>query len=115
MNSAIHTVNETIESNVSTINEQIALKQDILTAGDGIKIEGNTISAYGGGVDYNLITMSKARYDRLVERQLVDPNTYYFTYEQETPSGNTWHFGDEFPIVLTDTWEFGGTFPITLS
>lgn len=62
-----------------------------------------------------MVTLSASAYQYLVENNLVDRNTYYFTYEgEDEPSGDTWHFGDAFPIVLTDNWAFGGTFPITL-
>ena len=86
-------------------------KQDVLVAGKGITITGNTISSN----NTNMVTLTKTRYDSLVEQELIDPETYYFTYEGKEPSGETWHFGDHFPIILTGTWEFGGTFPITLS
>ena len=62
-----------------------------------------------------MVTLSASAYQYLVENNLVDRNTYYFTYEgEDEPSGDTWHFGDALPIVLTDNWAFGGTFPITL-
>ena len=62
-----------------------------------------------------MVTLSASAYQYLVDNNLVDRNTYYFTYEgEDEPSGDTWHFGDAFPIVLTDNWAFGGTFPITL-
>lgn len=60
------------------------------------------------------VTMSKARYDYLVQMNQVSKNTYYFTYEGDEPAGDTWQFGGTFPIVLTDNWAFGGTFPIKL-
>ena len=85
-------------------------KQDVLVAGKGITITGNTISSN----NTNMVTLTKTRYDSLVEQELIDPETYYFTYEGEEPSKNTWHFGDPFPITLTDNWTFGGTFPIRL-
>ena len=59
---------------------------------------------------------------------MVNPNTYYFTYEEEpevtwgfggnfpiTLSGDDWKFGDNFPITLTDQWTFGRAFPINLT
>ena len=45
------------------------------------------------------VTMSKARYDYLVQMNQISGNTYYFTYEDEEENNN---------------WEFGGTFPIKL-
>ena len=100
-----------------TIYRALQGKQDTLVAGEGITITGNTISsnASGSSKATNMITLTKNRYNSLVENDLIDPETYYFTYEGEEPSGETWHFGDHFPIIFTETWEFGGTFPITLS
>lgn len=46
----------------------------------------------------NMITLTTAQYEALVRADMVDANTYYFTYEGEET-----------------TWTFGGTFPITLS
>lgn len=63
-----------------------------------------------------MVTLSVSAYQYLVDNNLVDRNTYYFTYEgEDIPEGDTWHFGDPFPIILTDNWAFGGTFPITLT
>jgi len=62
-----------------------------------------------------MVTLSASAYQYLVDNNLVDRNTYYFTYEgEDIPEGDTWQFGDTFPIVFTETWAFGGTFPITL-
>ena len=64
----------------------------------------------------SFVTMSKARYDELVQLGQVSKDIYYFTYEgEDEPAGETWQFGGTFPIVLTDNWAFGGTFPITLT
>lgn len=59
-----------------------------------------------------LVTLTVQQYEALVRNNLVDPNTYYFTYEE-----TTWGFGDQFPIVLTDgsTPDSIGTFPINLA
>ena len=64
-----------------------------------------------------MVTLSKGRYNRLVENDEINPNTYYFTYEgEEGEEGNTWHFGEPFPIVLTNSkWTFGEAFPIILT
>lgn len=102
---------QAFENILEQLNTAMQNKQDVLVAGKGITITGNTISSN----NTNMVTLTKTRYDSLVEQELIDPETYYFTYEGEEPSGETWHFGDHFPIILTDTWEFGGTFPITLS
>jgi hypothetical protein len=78
-----------------------------------------------------MVTLSKNRYNKLVEDDQINPNTYYFTYEgDEGEDVDTWHFGETFPIILSerdndkegwvfpiilkDNWAFGGTFPITL-
>ena len=62
-----------------------------------------------------MVTLSASAYQNLVDNNLVDRNTYYFTYEgEDVPEGDTWQFGGTFPIVFTETWAFGGTFPITL-
>lgn len=102
---------QAFENILEQLNTAMQNKQDVLVAGKGITITGNTISSN----NTNMVTLTKTRYDSLVEQELIDPETYYFTYEGEEPSGETWHFGDHFPIILTGTWEFGGTFPITLS
>ena len=93
-----------------TIHQALETKQDKLVAGVGISIQGNTINAIGE----KMVTLTQGQYQDLVDNNLVDRNTYYFTYEG-MPESDEWHFGDPFPIIFTETWEFGGTFPITLS
>jgi hypothetical protein len=93
-----------------TIYQALEGKQDKLVAGAGISIQGNTINAVG----QRMVTLTQGQYRELVDNNLVDRNTYYFTYEG-MPESNEWRFGDPFPIIFTETWEFGGTFPITLS
>jgi hypothetical protein len=63
-----------------------------------------------------MITLTVAQYEALVASNLVNENTYYFTYEEEEQQ-TTWGFGDKFPVILTDgsTPDSIGTFPITLS
>lgn len=62
-----------------------------------------------------MITLTADQYEYLVRNNLIDSNTYYFTYEgKDEPAGETWQFGGTFPITLTDNWTFGGTFPIRL-
>lgn len=78
-------------------------------------ISGNALPGSGGsgsGSISNMITLSTDEYAALVAADLVDENTYYFTYEK-----TTWGFGDQFPIILTDgsTPDSIGTFPITLN
>lgn len=63
----------------------------------------------------SFVTLSKAKYDELVQLGQVSKDIYYFTYEgEDEPAGETWQFGGTFPITLTDNWTFGGTFPIRL-
>ena len=59
----------------------------------------------------NMVTLTTAQYEALVRTNMVDKNTYYFTYEE-----TTWGFGDKFPVTLTggDTSDSIGTFPINL-
>jgi len=59
----------------------------------------------------NMITLTTAQYEALVRANMVNENTYYFTYEE-----TTWGFGDKFPVTLTggDTSDSIGTFPINL-
>ena len=64
-----------------------------------------------------MVTLTTGQYERLVERNLVQPDTYYFTYEGEAET-ETWGFGDQFPVILTDinnSWGFGDKFPIVLT
>ena len=67
-----------------------------------------------------MVTLREEEYQGLVAANAVDPNTYYFTYEEDIPENTSWHFGDTFPITFTDnttnntdTWKFGDEFPIT--
>jgi len=46
-----------------------------------------------------MVTLSQQEYQSLVDNNMIDETTYYFTYE-----------GEE----ITTNWTFGGTFPITL-
>lgn len=59
---------------------------------------GGESTGEGGGATgaSNMVTLTVAQYDSLVRANLVDPNTYYFTYEDDT-----WTFGGTFPIKLT--------------
>ena len=59
----------------------------------------------------NMITLTTAQYEALVRANMVNENTYYFTYEE-----TTWGFGDRFPVIFTDgdTSDSIGTFPINL-
>lgn len=59
----------------------------------------------------NMITLTTTQYEALVRANMVNENTYYFTYEE-----TTWGFGDRFPVTFTDgdTSDSIGTFPINL-
>jgi len=59
---------------------------------------GQSGGSSGGGYSSasNMVTLTVDQYDSLVRANLVDENTYYFTYED-----NTWTFGGTFPITLT--------------
>lgn len=63
-----------------------------------------------------MVTLTVEQYQALVDANLVQEDTYYFTYEGE-PETTEWHFGDQFPIILTDgsTPDSIGTFPINLT
>lgn len=110
LDSVVEGSNNPVKS--KAIHQALEGKQDVLVPGEGIEIQGNTISSYSS----RMITLTTARYNALVEQELIDPNTYYFTYDGEEES-DTWHFGESFPIILTEgnNWAFGGTFPITLT
>ena len=95
-----------------TIFRALETKQDNLIAGKGIEIQDNVISSFST----EMVTLSKGKYDRLVENDEINPNTYYFTYEgEEGEEGDTWHFGEPFPIILSDGQNSGWTFPIPLT
>lgn len=59
---------------------------------------GQSGGSSGGGYSSasNMVTLTVDQYDSLVRANLVDENTYYFTYED-----NIWTFGGTFPITLT--------------
>jgi hypothetical protein len=48
----------------------------------------------------------------LVDNNLVDPNIYYFTYEDEEET-ISWTFGNTFPVILAG--DGLGEFPIALT
>ena len=79
---------------------------------DNITDDINNIASDVNTIKKRFVTLSEGSYQRLVDNNSIDSDTYYFTYEGG-PEG--WSFGDEFPIILIDTWAFGGTFPIKLS
>lgn len=59
---------------------------------------GGESTGEGGGATgaSNMVTLTVEQYEALVRANLVDPNTYYFTYEDDI-----WTFGGTFPIKLT--------------
>ncbi|MEE3485828.1 MAG: hypothetical protein VZQ98_16100 [Bacteroidales bacterium] len=59
-----------------------------------------------------MVTLTTQQYQLLVDNNLVDESTYYFTYEGEETTD--WTFGDTFPVILTED-DCIGTFPITLT
>lgn len=63
------------------------------SAGSG---EGGESTGGGSSAASNMITLTVDQYESLVRANLVDENTYYFTYEDDT-----WTFGETFPIKLT--------------
>ena len=71
-------------------------------------------SAINNVIRSTFITISVSQYQLLVDNNLVDPNIYYFTYEDEE---NGWVFGDKFPVILSEetTWGFGDRFPVILT
>ena len=60
-----------------------------------------------------MVTLTTQQYQSLVDNNLIDEATYYFTYEGEEETTNNWTFGGTFPITFHDGGI--GTFPITLT
>ena len=48
-----------------------------------------------------MVTLTIQAYERLVEINGVNPDTYYFTYEGEDEAAG-WVFGDTFPVIFSD-------------
>jgi len=59
-----------------------------------------------------MVTLSASQYQVLVNSNLVDSNTYYFTYEDEEET-TSWTFGNTFPVILAG--DGLGEFPIALT
>lgn len=59
------------------IDEAISGKQDTLSAGTGINITDNVISATGGGGGNPTVELTQAQYDALVTAGTVQADTYY--------------------------------------
>lgn len=61
----------------SAITNAVSGKQDTLSAGTGISISGNVISATGGGGGANAIEVTQAEYEALVSAGTVDLTAFY--------------------------------------
>lgn len=106
------------------IDQKYVLKRDVYNPNnpDGWSTaETTTISvssSNGGtstgttGVQNNMVTLTTQQYQLLVDNNLVDESTYYFTYEGEETTN--WTFGGTFPITFNED-NGVGTFPITLT
>lgn len=102
------------------IDSKYVLKKDVYIPPKGrwSTEEGTPISiagAYGGtsegGGTGSMVTLTEQQYQLLVENDMIDESTYYFTYEGEEITN--WTFGGTFPIILGG--EGLGTLPITLT
>ena len=58
--------------------------------------QGGSSSGSTNNNSSNMVTLTESQYEALVANNLVDQDTYYFTYEDDT-----WTFGGTFPIKLT--------------
>lgn len=115
-------VNAALTTLQTVIDSKYVLKKDVYNPNDNswsssevspISVTPGSGNGSAGYTGSNMITLTAEEYESLVRTNMVDPNTYYFTYEGEAPSTD-WHFGDSFPITFTENWAFGGTFPIIL-
>lgn len=104
------------------IDQKYVLKKDVSTPSKSggwssgeptqINVGGSEGGSGGGvGVQSNMVTLTTQQYQALVDNNLIDENTYYFTYEGEETTN--WTFGGTFPITLSG--DGVGTFPITLT
>lgn len=99
---------------IETFNFRMAEKQDVLEAGEGITIEGNTISATGGGVSY--------KYLHSIQLSVVDLGVLVFSIKNNDSTSftktslNTWleengYIGNTFysvnPISV-GSWGYAG-------
>lgn len=77
------------------------------------KVDNDVLDLYVQKTSYNqMVTLTTQQYQLLVDNNLVDESTYYFTYEGEETTD--WTFGNTFPVILTED-DCIGTFPITLT
>lgn len=126
-------VSSALEQLQSIIDQKYVLKQDVYNPNktDWSRTElvsfnfptpngsGGSSSGTSGEGSYNepsytqgFVTITKEQYQALVRDNIVDPNTYYFTYEEESE----WGFGNKFPITFSgEVTESIGEFPITLT
>ena len=120
-------VNQKLEWLQRIIDDKYVLKQDvyyipeggwsssdIVSPGDTTVIDNGSGSNHGSA--NRMVTLTIQAYERLVEINGVNPDTYYFTYEGEDEAEG-WVFGDTFPVIFSDktTWQFGDKFPVTFT
>ena len=70
---------------IDAINTTLSGKQDTLSAGTGISISGNVISATGGGGGNPTVELTQAEYDALVSAGTVSADTYYIITDAQSP------------------------------
>ena len=106
------------------IDQKYVLKRDVYRPNEAsewstadpttISVGGSNGGSSGGtGANSNMVTLSQQEYQSLVDNNMIDETTYYFTYEGEEITTN-WTFGGTFPIILSGP-EGLGTFPIELT
>ena len=105
------------------IDQKYVLKRDVYRPNNSewssesptsISIDGSSGGSSGGsGSISNMVTLTTLEYQHLVDNNLVDLNTYYFTYEDEEETTTNWTFGGTFPVILGGSGL--GEFPITLT
>lgn len=75
---SINQISNKVQDNMSSV---IANKQDKLTAGSNIIIDGNnvinTVNVVASQTVQNIVPLTQAEYDDLAQESAVDPNTFY--------------------------------------
>ena len=103
------------------IDQKYVLKKDVYRSNESgwsssevtpISVEGTEGSTSGVGSNSNMVTLTTQEYQNLVDKGLVNEETYYFTYEGEVETN--WTFGGTFPVILSGGIGIG-EFPITLT
>ena len=103
------------------IDQKYVLKKDVYRSNESgwsssevtpISVEGTEGSTSGAGSNSNMVTLTTQEYQELVDKGLVNEETYYFTYEGEVETN--WTFGGTFPVILSGGIGIG-EFPITLT